>query len=207
MAQAIGSSRRPFGAGAGRGCPVDEVGRVYGRWTVVERAPSPVLRRNNRNDPAAFWRCVCVCGNEGVVRGHQLRCGQSRSCGCYRRDRTREAVSLPSGVSGANRALANTKSNAARRGYSWGLTKEHALSVMAGNCVYCGDPPKQVSRGRNGKFVYNGIDRVNNDIGYEVGNVVACCGVCNTAKMRMSVDEFYCWIAKIYNHAKLAERE
>lgn len=28
------------------------------------------------------WLCICECGNEARVSGHQLRSGQTRSCGC-----------------------------------------------------------------------------------------------------------------------------
>lgn len=198
MARVIETGRQQRGPGTGRGRPVNEIGRVYGRWTVVERAPSPVL---HRKDPSAFWRCACVCGNEGVVRGHQLRCGQSQSCGCFRKDRARETVSLPKGKSGANRAIANTKSNAARRGYCWKITDDQALATMAMDCVYCGSKPSQVSRGRNGDFTYSGIDRIDNARGYEVDNIAPCCRVCNTAKMSMSEAEFYSWIERVYRRA------
>lgn len=53
---------------------IDETGRIYGRWTVISRAP------NQRT--SAAWNCVCSCGTERVVRGEWLRQGASQSCGC-----------------------------------------------------------------------------------------------------------------------------
>jgi hypothetical protein len=35
-----------------------------------------------------FWKCICACGNEAVVRSDQLRGGIVQSCGC----RIREAI-------------------------------------------------------------------------------------------------------------------
>jgi hypothetical protein len=54
-------------------------GRVFGRLTVLSRAPS-VTPKN------AMWRCHCECGNEAIVRGQRLLAGQARSCGCGARE-------------------------------------------------------------------------------------------------------------------------
>lgn len=45
-----------------------------------------------------------------------------------------------------------------------------ALTYLA--CHYCGDPGKP----------HNGLDRVDSQIGYKVGNVVPCCTPCNLMK-------------------------
>lgn len=58
---------------------VNEVGNRYGRLVVIERAGST---------PKGYvtWLCKCDCGNEKVVRGDCLRHGQTKSCGCYRKE-------------------------------------------------------------------------------------------------------------------------
>ena len=43
---------------------------------------------------------------------------------------------------------------------------------------------------RNGSYVYSGLDRVDNSIGYILENVVPCCVTCNSMKMAMSYNEF-----------------
>ncbi len=60
---------------------IDMIGKKYGRLTVIARAP------NKSKDNAAYWECVCACGNHTTVRGATLRQGQTLSCGCYQRDR------------------------------------------------------------------------------------------------------------------------
>jgi len=55
---------------------IDMSGRVFGSWTVIERAP-------NRNGKT-FWRCQCVCGAKKEVRAAKLRSGHTRSCGCVK---------------------------------------------------------------------------------------------------------------------------
>lgn len=63
------------------GKPRDLTGRVFGRLTVVARAPRPDGRT-----PKVYWLCRCVCGTERVVVGASLINGHTVSCGCYSRE-------------------------------------------------------------------------------------------------------------------------
>lgn len=56
---------------------LDLKGQLFGRWTVIERTPSPSWAKG-----AAFWSCRCECGTLGAVCGSELRRGTSQSCGC-----------------------------------------------------------------------------------------------------------------------------
>lgn len=58
------------------------IGRRFGRLTVIENAPN---KGRNR-----MWRCKCDCGNEAVVATGCLTGGDTKSCGCYMKDRIRE---------------------------------------------------------------------------------------------------------------------
>lgn len=44
-----------------------------------------------------------------------------------------------------------------------------------------------------------GVDRINNDKGYTIDNVVTCCGDCNYMKRAMSVEAFLCRVKKIHD--------
>ena len=55
---------------------IDEIGKVYGKLTVLEQAPR---RQNNTH---IFWKCKCECGNIVEVQGSYLRSGSARHCGC-----------------------------------------------------------------------------------------------------------------------------
>ena len=67
--------------------PEDETGKQYGRLTVLERCEDMVTP-NGRNH--ITWRCQCLCGNVVVVRGDNLRSGQTTSCGCKHIEQARE---------------------------------------------------------------------------------------------------------------------
>lgn len=53
--------------------------RVYGRWIVISGAGKDSTGRPNYN-------CLCSCGTMAVVAGRSLMSGDSRSCGCLRRE-------------------------------------------------------------------------------------------------------------------------
>jgi len=53
--------------------------------------------------------------------------------------------------------------------------------------------------------VYNGIDRLDNDLGYVPGNVVSACGRCNKAKLTMPVGDVLAWVKAVYENLGLDE--
>jgi hypothetical protein len=63
---------------------INEIGNIYGYLTVIERAP-------NNKDGRAMWKCKCKCGNEVIVLGKHLRSGNTKSCGCYQKERAAES--------------------------------------------------------------------------------------------------------------------
>ena len=65
----------------------DEIGNRYGRLVVVRRAP-------NISGKKARWVCRCDCGNEVETVGQVMRKGDSRSCGCLRREVTGQRAAV-----------------------------------------------------------------------------------------------------------------
>lgn len=80
------------------------------------------------------------------------------------------------------------------------LTKEYFLELTNSNCFYCGIAPTNIRL--NGRFVevHNGVDRVDNNRGYEVGNVVPCCKYCNSFKSNYSEEKFLEHVKAIAKH-------
>lgn len=67
----------------------DYVGRKFGRWTVLKRAPDRVSKTGKSR--STMWLCRCDCGTEKVVSTRALKTGMSQSCGCLQKERTSKA--------------------------------------------------------------------------------------------------------------------
>jgi hypothetical protein len=65
---------------------VDLTGRVFERWTVIERIGS--------DRKGSTWLCLCACGNRKVVTSRSLLHGQSKSCGCLQREVASRSATL-----------------------------------------------------------------------------------------------------------------
>lgn len=126
--------------------------------------------------PGAFWKCLCICGNESIVGGYSLRSGATKSCGHYIYNKKRPFESR------YNTLLKNAKS----RGYDIDLTYEQYLKfTKILNCHYCELPliwhpytSQECSTYRSN------LDRKDNNLGYSVENCVVCCWFCNDLKGR-----------------------
>jgi len=87
--------------------------------------------------------------------------------------------------------IGNKKIIAKRRGLEFGLTQLECAELICAPCCYCGRKPNtQVG-------IFNGIDRVDNSIGYAVSNCVSCCRYCNTAKNNLELTVFDDWATRI----------
>ena len=95
------------------------------------------------------------------------------------------------------------KRSAFYRGFEFAITIDEIKKLFKGNCHYCGKPPSNIRTKRefNTPFIYSGIDRVNNKIGYTKDNTVSSCKECNWLKHTKSKDDFLSLIEKIYKHS------
>jgi len=74
-----------------------------------------------------------------------------------------------------------------RRGLDFHVTLEQFDNMVRAPCYYCG---------RNDYVM--GLDRVDNDNGYNEHNCVACCSMCNSLKGDRDLDVFLCQALVIY---------
>lgn len=65
------------------------VGRRFGRLLVESRNMEKQREYYERHKAqVVFWNCVCDCGNTSVVSSGNLKRGTTKSCGCYKEERS-----------------------------------------------------------------------------------------------------------------------
>jgi 5-methylcytosine-specific restriction endonuclease McrA len=162
------------------------------------------------------WECICDCGTIKFLVSENLLGGHTNSCGCLRKEtstqqlltnpkmiQTRINNTLPSGDSSCNsvynRYVQGAKKNVKK---VWGLSRSDFKILTSSNCFYCGTPPIETHQGprSNGAYTYNGIDRVNSDLGYTLDNCVPCCKYCNYAKNSFDQYDFLEWTKRLANY-------
>lgn len=155
---------------------------------------------NHAKTRRSMWLCLCECGKEGVVNSKDLRTGHSKSCGCL----AKEITSLRSKKqdSGKRKLLRQYKQSAKYRNLTFALTDDEFTKLTTDDCFYCGVNPNRtiVKHSKDGSYLYNGIDRKNNKIGYTTDNSVTCCYECNFLKSDINYNEFKSMIVTIFNH-------
>lgn len=151
-----------------------------------------------------MYECRCDCGKIRIVNKQNLRDGSTRSCGCYHVKRTVEWFRDKYGDSSINHLFSNSQNSAKRRNIVWKLTREQYVKLILSNCFYCGEKPHKIANAHKkfyfGAVKHNGIDRINSQRGYVIGNVVSCCLYCNFAKNDLSLKNFLKHIKKMYKY-------
>lgn len=86
------------------------------------------------------------------------------------------------------------KRSARKRSYTFRLFPLEFYQLSQGTCHYCDVVPSQIKAYKlllnETPFVYNGIDRMNNYVGYELANCVSCCWHCNKQKGTLPYEFF-----------------
>ena len=150
------------------------------------------------------YLCRCDCGNEVIVKWNHLRTGNTKSCGC---NKILNKFKLPEGEGAFNILFRTYKKEARERKLTFELDVEEFKKLTQQNCFYCGKEPCNIINKpkMNGYYTYNGVDRVDNELGYILTNCVACCITCNRMKINHSLDNFKNQIIKIYNNLNLKD--
>jgi hypothetical protein len=182
----------------------DLTGLKFGKLTVVkileERTSTNVIQ----------YECLCECGNSCIKTVKYLTRKNKKTpsnCGCdsfigfkidYDNPKDKE-LSLFYTI--YKRDIINRSKN--KKPTNDILTIQEYINLITKNCFYCGNKGSNTFKDtRYGKEIvlkYNGVDRIDNNRGYEKNNVVSCCKYCNCAKNTMSVIEFRNWVISIYN--------
>jgi len=150
-----------------------------------------------------LWKCDC--GKQKNIRISSVAAQDTTSCGCQKHmtlaDNSYKAlVNIGCKNAGCvNAKYKDYKLGAMYRDLPFDLSVTLFYSIIVQDCYYCEDPPSQVIKKYNSSLKYNGIDRIDNNLGYTEGNCVPCCGICNRMKSNMTQKEFLERCSKIYS--------
>lgn len=150
------------------------------------------------------WEYVCDCGKTGIATIQQIQ--KFKSCGCagteYRSLRMKGINTKSNGIAAKNSIYNSYVQRSRKKKIQFAIAKEEFYELIGSNCHYCGCSPRNTTdtlgqKTMNGHINYNGLDRVNNNLGYTLDNIVTCCEICNKAKRDLTYTEFMEWIQQI----------
>jgi len=166
----------------------------------------------------SVWKCQCDCGTICLVKSDKLSLGKTKSCGCIAKEVSKNNIKKAI----KNRRKYTPQITSARR--IWQnyckidhvSTKNHIISfddffeLSQKPCHYCGSHPNnkfnlfkyKYYKGsdfsiKNGLFIYNGLDRIDNSKKHYKNNCVPCCIICNRAKNNRSYQDMINYMIKL----------
>ena len=157
---------------------------------------------NGKKYPA--YNATCKhCGTQVILPIVYLSKGKTtlKSCGCSKKKlKSEDYFDQTIGTPAFNKLYRSYQRKAEKSGLPFTFSIETFYKIVQQDCYYCGEPAKQIFSTRSGReFLYNGLDRKDNSLGYTTGNTVTCCGMCNHMKWIYPHDKF---IKKIYAISK-----
>lgn len=182
------------------------IGDVVGNFIVLR---SEFVGKNKT------WVCRCKCGLE--KRFWKISAiSRQKTCGCGTDEAGLTAKQRRSMLS----RMQGYKAGAKVRGLEWKLSYAQFVKVATGSCFYCGVGAKtwdcvsnapSVQKGspnikpQDYEIKFNGVDRLDSNVGYLSQNVVSCCVSCNRSKSDMTLDEFKSHVERMYKWLFLQE--
>jgi hypothetical protein len=87
------------------------------------------------------------------------------------------------------------KSRANKKQIDFEINETEFHNIISNPCYLCGK--------KNSETHSNGIDRIDNSIGYIISNLQTCCGECNYMKKDYNIDDFMNKLKMIYDNKKV----
>lgn len=173
-------------------------GDTFGRLTVVS------IGGVNKNTKRLI-NCTCSCGKPHTALGSSLVGGHTNSCGYYRKELMTSISQKEPGKASYSSLYSACRGGARSRQLEFSISAEEHKIIISKNCFYCNRPPRMYSpyltpASATRSFapgtiersiIYvNGVDRINNDLGYAIDNCRPCCTICNESKSDRTEKEF-----------------
>lgn len=182
-----------------------QVGEKHNRLTLICKDTK------NSKRGRLLYLYSCDCGKIISNRTDQVRNGSVKSCGCLQK----ESRFKDPGLASLKTYYGIYREASRVRSIEFNLSFEEFKNIVNKNCHYCNAKPslynKYMTKNGNFRTAYskptcskitadrawikvNGIDRVDNSVGYINDNVVPCCKTCNLGKHTMSYKEFLIYL-------------
>jgi len=181
----------------------DITGRLFGKLKVLN-----YLGINHKRE--TVWRCRCECGSEVQRSRSYLTKNFLASCGCLTNNRIKSyapRIKINCAEDLIDQLIGQYQRGAFKRGFNFSLDYSQCVNLFFDKCYYCGSRPNNEFKYRNFTLLYNGIDRLVNDKGYEIDNVLTCCKVCNRMKSNMSIEDFSEHLRNLKNRLNVIIKE
>jgi hypothetical protein len=171
-------------------------------WTGIVAGAVTVIGPSGKVDGRTFWTVRCECGHVRPMRSDRLAAGGAtcthipnvaspeqvteRNRRIYLKHRPDRLLRASKTRQRADKTprfrFTKAMSGAKHRGIFWSLRLDAYEELCAQECFYCSGGLGKTEKG-------SGLDRLENHLGYEAGNVVPCCGTCNRIKGDMLTPE------------------
>lgn len=180
------------------------IGRRFGARTVVAHAA--------RLGSNYAWLVRCDCGKESRVVAHKLAKGLQGSCVACSITAQTGSLSLSwKGTANVPRtAYCNFKASADHRGIAWNIEiddVEELFVVQGGKCALSGIPLRFRTGWRYKRFANASLDRIDNNLPYQRGNIQLVTSDVNFAKQQLSVADFINLCRSVVDYADRAENK
>lgn len=159
------------------------IGKKINRWTILDI--------DNSNGKNIKLHVKCECGTECIRNYTTIAYGKSKSCGCYHSEEMSQRQIKPENESAKRRLFNDYKLGAKTRNIIFDLTFDEVYDIANKKCYYCNKSPERIIATIGGIIQVNGIDRVDNSLGYIKSNCVPCCSECNLKKREVSKEIIY----------------
>lgn len=152
----------------------DLTGSLFNNWIVLGLSHRGEDKKKWKG--IWYWDIRCIkCGVETKRQTAYLK----KSIGCFKCSNKNSLYNIYESI------LNEYKYSAKNRNLSFELTGQEFEKLINLDCFYCGCPPSKVKILKNPDilpYFHNGIDRMNNKLGYTLENCVSCCSICNKGK-------------------------
>jgi hypothetical protein len=173
-----------------------------------------VIKEAEHSSGRRTWECKCDCGIIKIIVQGKIVGNKTKSCGCLNIELRKARGHLIHILTiKYSHPSMTTAACVYRRRYKEkdGISFKDFYDMSQKDCFYCGSEPNNRQNSQkddpnasqfakdNGEFVYNGLDRIDSNLGHTLQNCVPCCKICNWAKSDHSIDDFKKWVKVAYD--------